>query len=536
MTLAAALMGASLIGLASAGRAADAPLNPLAEAAYGAMGLGGEYLLDGGAQAKDTAVLIVAKGTMQQWDPGESESVADLTKPDWGMAAFTNIWDRAKQFYRTEWTRPLAGGGTRSYTEVFSSDGGYVIGKDVNGGMPKRTVTQNNNQLHTMSSPRLTALLREEERNNVVIQMHDNPERVSAMPNQTAGGKSYPAVQYKGDYGTFIVMFDPDTKLPAIVRSREFDVLMGDADYDATLSDWRTVGEYKMPFHTVETLNGVKIFDISVDSYTTNRPVASDAFNVPFAMRRGQSKPMAADKMNYQWVIRRLANGFYVDSNAMYTDDGDALKLVDAGPNISLASGGSHNTLIVDAGQYLVAFDSPGDDGMSQKVIEMAKAKYPGKSFKYLVLTHHHVDHTGGLRAYVADGATLIVGKGDGAFFKGVLAAPATLNPYKVNGSATANVIEVDGKWSVNDGGRTIEAYSLDNPHAQGYLIPYIPDAKMGFVTDLWNPGPPVTGPANPNMVAIVRGVEKMGIQPEKFAGGHGAIGNYADLANAVGK
>jgi hypothetical protein len=33
-----------------------------------------------------------------------------------------------------------------------------------------------------------------------------------------------------------------------------------------------------------------------------------------------------------------------------------------------------------------------------------------------------------------------------------------------------------------------------------------------------------------------VRGVEKMGIQPEKFAGGHGAVGNYADLANAVGK
>jgi hypothetical protein len=39
----------------------------------------------------------------------------------------------------------------------------------------------------------------------------------------------------------------------------------------------------------------------------------------------------------------------------------------------------------------------------------------------------------------------------------------------------------------------------------------------------------------NPNMVAVVRGMEKAKIQPEKFAGGHGAVGNYADLMKAVG-
>jgi glyoxylase-like metal-dependent hydrolase (beta-lactamase superfamily II) len=535
VTLAAALLSASMFGLAASGYAADAPQQPLVNQAYAAMGLGGEYRLDGGAQARDTLVTLTVKGSMKQWDPGESTSVSDLTKPDWGTATFTWIWDRSKGAYRSEWVRPRAGGGTRTYTEVFSSDGGYVNGGDVNGAMPKRTVTNNNQQLHTMSSQRLTALLRERERNNIVLAMHDNPDRVTAMAAQTVNGKSYPAVQYKGDYGTFIVMFDPATHLPAIVRTREFDVLMGDANYDATLSDWRTAGEFKLPFHIVDTLNGVTIFDTTIDSYTTNTPLASDAFNAPFSMRRGESKPAPAGKMNYQWVLRRLANGFYLDSNAMYTDDGNTLQLTDAGPNMSLVTGGSHNTLIVATDKYLVAFDSPGDDGMSQKVIEMAKAKYPGKSFKYLVLTHHHVDHTGGLRAYIADGATLVVGKGDGTFFRGVLSAPAALNPYGVKGTATPSVIEVDGKWSVNDGGREIDAYSLDNPHATGYLIPYVPDAKLGFVTDLWNPGPMVATPANPNMVAVVRGVEKAGIQPEKFAGGHGGIGNYADLVKAVG-
>jgi glyoxylase-like metal-dependent hydrolase (beta-lactamase superfamily II) len=229
--------------------------------------------------------------------------------------------------------------------------------------------------------------------------------------------------------------------------------------------------------------------------------------------------------------VRRLASGFYLDSEALYTDDGGSMQLTDVAPNISLVTGSTHNTLIVATNSYLVAFEAPGDDGQSQIAIDLAKKKYPGKPFRYLVLTHHHIDHSGGLRAYAAEGATIVVGKGDGAFFRKRL-RPQGYNPFPVK-STPPKVIEVDGKWSVNDGGRVIEAYSLDNPHAAGYLIPYVPDAKLGFVTDLWNPGPPVMN-VNPNMVAVVRGVEKAGIKPERFAGGHAAVGNYADLERAV--
>jgi hypothetical protein len=46
--------------------------------------------------------------------------------------------------------------------------------------------------------------------------MHANPERVSDYPAQTVDGKSYPAVEYCGNCGTFIVLFDPATDLPAV--------------------------------------------------------------------------------------------------------------------------------------------------------------------------------------------------------------------------------------------------------------------------------------------------------------------------------
>ena len=64
-------------------------------------------------------------------------------------------------------------------------------------------------------------------------------------------------------------------------------------------------------------------------------------------------------------------------------------------------------------------------------------------------------------------------------------------------------------------------------------LLRYIPDAKLGFVTDIWSPGPQIP-PANPGTISLVKGIQKMGIQMDRMAGGHGGVGNFADLAKTV--
>jgi len=138
------------------------------------------------------------------------------------------------------------------------------------------------------------------------------------------------------------------------------------------------------------------------------------------------------------------------------------------------------------------------------------------------------------VRAYAAEGATIVVGKGDGEYFRKVLARPETLNRFAPKAAFTAKVIEVDGKWSVNDGGREVDAYAIENPHAAGYDIVYVPDARLGVVTDLYVPGAPV--PSNAMVAALVKGVDKWGIKPERFAGGHGSTGPYADVLQAAQK
>ena len=82
--------------------------------------------------------------------------------------------------------------------------------------------------------------------------------------------------------------------------------------------------------------------------------------------------------------------------------------------------------------------------------------------------------------------------------------------------------------------GRAVEAYLIETPHSAGYLIPYVPDARLAYVTDLWNPGGDDPCDAQSADGVCGSGVERAGIQPEKFAGGHGAVGDYAPLAQAV--
>jgi hypothetical protein len=44
--------------------------------------------------------------------------------------------------------------------------------------------------------------------------------------------------------------------------------------------------------------------------------------------------------------------------------------------------------------------------------------------------------------------------------------------------------------------------YVMDNPHAKGMLMGWIPHAKLGYVTDIWTPGPPLPAKPNPGLVS----------------------------------
>ena len=300
----------------------------------------------------------------------------------------------------------------------------------------------------------------------------------------------------------------------------------------STACAWRTTQKYE--------LNGRVVAETKITSAKINGAVASDSLAIPDAFRTGASKP-ATGAVPFQWVLRRQFIGTYLDSDAPSYDTkaGTGLRLVELAPGVQHAVGGSHHSLIVEMKDHLVVFDAPVSDWQSNWVMGAAKAKYPNKPVKFLVLTHHHMDHAGGLRAYAAQGATLVVGQGTAAHYRRVLAAPFTRNPdltarepqqhadRRGGGPPRARRRAARGPRLRARGqpARRRPADRLRAGGAAGLRHRHLESGRG-----------PLPEKLNPALASLVAGVKKAGITPARFAGGHGSVADYAPLAALEGK
>src|SRR5437879_7296439 len=93
--------------------------------------------------------------------------------------------------------------------------------------------------------------------------------------------------------------------------------------------------------------------------------------------------------MLYQLVIRRHFICTYLDSDVASYDTRAAsgLRLVELAPGVQHVVGGTHHSLLVEMRDHLIVFDAPVSDWHSNWVLGAARAKFPGKPVKYLVLT-----------------------------------------------------------------------------------------------------------------------------------------------------
>jgi glyoxylase-like metal-dependent hydrolase (beta-lactamase superfamily II) len=490
----------------------------------------------GGVEAMRALRSASIKGTVKHWEPeqshtpgGEMRFAAD--------SSFDLTLDLASQRARTDWEKKFAYPAPRTFkfTEVVAPDVGYVIGIDSNGRNAQSL--QMKPPAHTMSGVRLTATQRELRRTSpaLLLEMRGNPSRVQRVANITVGNVSYPALSYNAGSYTFIVMFDAQTGLPARVRTLDYDNMLGDVNYDLVLSDWRPLGDTRIAASQRYELDGRTVAEIRLTQMLANPALNPAGMSIPENMRATAARP-ATGNVPYQWVIRRQFIGTYLDSDNASFDmlaANAGLRLHELAPGVQHVVGGSHNALVVDMRDYLIVFDAPVSDWQSNWTIAAAQARYGAKQIRYLVLTHHHMDHAGGLRRYLAQGATLVVGRGTAAHYRKVLAAPATRNPdLAAYNFAKTNIIEVADKYVMNDGRREVSAHIAENPHVDGMLIGYVADARIGFVVDIWSPGAAslpnqITSP----LAALVNATKRAGISPLRYAGGHGSTAEYAPLS-----
>ncbi len=496
----------------------------------------------GGEAALGQLRTIAIRGQDAQWEHESAYEPGPRAKSrQAGEAKFLVQRDLVSGNARTDWDRLV----TRTpkpmpfkYSEIVAGGVGYVSGID-SASRIQASLTSDPPG-HAMSGARTAVAVRELTRQSprLLLDMKNNLKSVKTVPGQTVNGKTLPAVQYDVRDGNFVVMFDPETRLPARIRTRDGDPIQGDADFDLVLGDWRTVGGVKVAHALTYQLNGRDLVAIKYDQVTANPPLAANLFEIPPAAKATAARP-APKNVPYQWIIRRGYWGNLTDSDAIGWD-GTARaepELVDIAPGVSQSRGTTHNVVVVEMDTYLVVFDAPVGEPLSEWAIRAAKQRYPGKPIKYLMLTHHHWDHANGARTFVAEGATIIVGKDNKAHFERMFSAPGVvLNDRLHRNPRKADIIEVTDKYTLKDGKREIGIYSIETQHSTGTLIGYIPEAKLGFVTDLWSPGrDPLPAKPTQSQIDLVKGVKHHGLKPERFAAGHGSTGEYEPLAKLVG-
>jgi glyoxylase-like metal-dependent hydrolase (beta-lactamase superfamily II) len=301
------------------------------------------------------------------------------------------------------------------------------------------------------------------------------------------------------------------------------DPVMGDKMVEYRYSDYRDVGGGgKRAFHVHAHMGdhplipgGHNYVDLRVTDYKEN--VADAAQAVPDAVRNA---PLPTQN---RVVATMLA------------------------PGVVLMGGGSHNSLAVEFKDYVVMIEGPLNQQRSLAVIAETKRTFPNKPIRYLVNTHNHFDHLGGVRTYVAEGATVITDARNVNFYNRVVLAPQprslqndrlSTRPFAPTGPGELAVQGFTDQYTISDGNETIQLYHVDGlNHSDNMLVAYLPKEKILVNADLYSP--PAAGGNLPNVAAnavtLFQNVKRLKLDVAQHVPIHGNTGGNADFERIVG-
>jgi glyoxylase-like metal-dependent hydrolase (beta-lactamase superfamily II) len=301
--------------------------------------------------------------------------------------------------------------------------------------------------------------------------------------------------------------FDAQNLLTKIETKRP-DPVLGDADVVAAFSDYKDFNGVKFPGKILITEGGFPSWDLTITNVTPNAPLEMP---VPEAVQAATVPPVETASV-------KLANGVWH------------------------VTGGSHHSVVVEFNDYVAVVEAPLSEERSVAVLEEAKKLAPNKPVKYVLTTHHHFDHIGGLRTYVAEGATVVTHASNVPYFEKILTAPATVVPDRQGKAQKPPMLQgVSEKYVMTDGKQTIEVYPTPgDTHTKEYTFIYLPGPKILVEADAFSPGPPdAPPPATPpaNAVALYDEIQRLKLNVSTIAPihGRGAV-PIAELRKFIGK
>jgi glyoxylase-like metal-dependent hydrolase (beta-lactamase superfamily II) len=284
--------------------------------------------------------------------------------------------------------------------------------------------------------------------------------------------------------------------------------VLGDTDIVATYSEYRDFGGIQFPGKILIEQGGFPLWDLTINAVTPN---AALDLTVPENVAAATVPPV-------QTMSTQLA------------------------PGVWHITGGSHHSVIVAFDEYVAVAEAPLDEQRSLAVLAEVKKLVPDKPVRYVLTTHHHFDHTGGLRTYAAEGATIVTHQSNVPYFEKTLMAPATISPDMQAKNQRMPMLQgVSDKYEISDGKQTIQVYATKgDTHTNEYTLIYLPRQRILIEGDAFRPGPPDAPPPAtppPNAVALYDSMQQLKLNVATIAPihGRGAV-PVAELRKFIGR
>jgi glyoxylase-like metal-dependent hydrolase (beta-lactamase superfamily II) len=301
----------------------------------------------------------------------------------------------------------------------------------------------------------------------------------------------------------FTLAIDGQSHLPTRVVSMTDNTNLGDVAIETSFADYQDASGLKLPTR----------FTTKTDKYTTaTLQVTRQALDEPAgdltAPPAAASAPAVAGAPPANVAVTEVAKGVWY------------------------LAGQSHHSVVVEFSDHLMLIEAPQNDTRALAVIARARALRPNKPLTQVVNTHHHFDHSGGIRAAMSEGLTVITHQANVAFLQEAATRPHTIvQDALAKNPKAATLLGVDGEMEIKDATMTVQLFHIaGNPHGDAMLMAYLPRERILIEVDAFSPGSAV----QPYAANLVENITRRRLKVDRILPLHGAPATYAELVAAV--
>jgi glyoxylase-like metal-dependent hydrolase (beta-lactamase superfamily II) len=520
------------VGTVSAQTVVHQDVRPVLQAAAKAMGVDSVKTL-----------TITGNGTTRAFGqayvpPSFSGNSPDEDFPVLEMASYTRVIDYDARFSREELVRrqgnnPQRGGGgipiQGDQRQISVNSGNFSWNVNADNSVAPQPALAEQRLIEIVLTPHgfIKAAMEAKDATAVTMMMSGDDPTIGKNAGPAGRKVTFIAFTTMGKYRVSGSLDDQNL----VERTQTYigNPVMGDLFWQWDYTNYRDMAGIKFPgvLHAhwgdirAEPHHGI---EIRVSNIELNKSVDAAARAVPDAVRKATAQPVRAE-------ASQLA------------------------PGIWKIGGGSHHSIAVDFKDHIAVIEAPQNEERSLAAIREIQRVIPNKPIRYVVMTHHHFDHSGGIRTYVAHGAIIVTHAANREFLdRHVLghAFPRTVQPdimstYYPRFAAdrlpvfeTINPRSAAGrsKYVLSDGDKSIELYAVTGlNHTSDMLIAYLPKEKILINADLFSPPAAGAKPPAPNqsMTALRNNITRLRLDVARHVGIHGDTSSHEEFMKIVG-